>query len=68
MTDGILFLSDTVLKDYLRTGLVVALPVEFSEKMTPYGILTRRNTPPSQEMEQLVMLLREQSKSIPLTH
>lgn len=64
MTDAILFLSEAVLKDYLRTGLVVALPVNLSEKMTPYGILTRKNTPFSREMEQFVALLHEQAKTL----
>ncbi len=64
MTDSILFLSEMVLKDYLRTGLVVALPISVSEKMTPYGILTRSNTPFTREMEEFVKLLREQSKTL----
>jgi DNA-binding transcriptional LysR family regulator len=66
MTDAILFLSEPVLKDYLRTGLVVALPVSFSEKMTPYGILTRKNTPATREMEKFVALLQEQAKTLKL--
>lgn len=65
MTDAILFLSEAVLKDYLRTGLVVALPVEWSEKMTPYGILTRKGIVFTREMSLFVELLKSRAASLP---
>jgi DNA-binding transcriptional LysR family regulator len=64
MTDALLYLSESVLKDYLRTGLVVALPIEVNEKMTPYGILTRRGTPITREMQHFTELLRRHAENV----
>jgi DNA-binding transcriptional LysR family regulator len=64
MTDAILVLSETVITDYLRTGLVVPLPLEVEEEMAPYGILLRRNEPLSQELEAFLALLRQRAKDL----
>ncbi|MDN3237086.1 LysR family transcriptional regulator [Pseudomonas sp. WAC2] len=66
MTEAILVLSETVVSDYLRTGLVVPLPLEIEEEMAPYGVLLRKNEPLSQELETFLQLLRRRANDLGL--
>ncbi|TWI56774.1 DNA-binding transcriptional LysR family regulator [Pseudomonas duriflava] len=64
MTDAILVLSETVLTDYLKTDLVVALPIEIEEEMAPYGVLLRKNEPLSHELKLFLDLLRNRARRL----
>ncbi|WP_019938762.1 LysR family transcriptional regulator [Bordetella sp. FB-8] len=65
LTDAIMVLSESALRDYLRMGLVKALPLGFAElvaeTLAPFGILMRRNEPLTQEQRTFIALLREQA-------
>ncbi|HEY0294098.1 MAG TPA: LysR family transcriptional regulator [Bordetella sp.] len=65
LTDAIMVLSESALRDYLKMGLVKALPVQltgaFAETLAPFGILMRRNEPLTQEQRTFIALLREQA-------
>ncbi len=58
LTDAIMVLSETALRDYLRMGLVTALPIELGERMAPFGILLRKGEPVSRELGAFIELLR----------
>lgn len=60
LTDAIMVLSETALRDYLRMGLVTALPIELDERMAAFGIVLRKNEPLSREAEMFIELLRVQ--------
>jgi DNA-binding transcriptional LysR family regulator len=51
-------LSETALRDYLKMGLVVALPVELDVQMAPFGLLLRRGEHISRELGLFIELLR----------
>jgi DNA-binding transcriptional LysR family regulator len=58
LTDAIMVLSETALRDYLKMGLVTALPVDLQETMEPYGLLQRRGEPVSRELETFIGMLK----------
>lgn len=61
LTDAIMLLSESALKDYLRMGLVKALPIRLDIPMAPFGILTRAHEAPTQEQKHFIDLLRQQA-------
>ncbi|MCS3469055.1 DNA-binding transcriptional LysR family regulator [Pseudomonas sp. JUb42] len=61
LTDAIMVLSESAMRDYLKMGLVVALPVTLDAQMAPFGLLRRKGEPMSQELQQFVELLRERA-------
>ncbi|MGC1330348.1 LysR substrate-binding domain-containing protein, partial [Pseudomonas sp.] len=61
LTDAIMVLSETALRDYLRMGLVTALPIELEERMAPFGLLLRKGEPVSRELGAFIDLLRARS-------
>lgn len=58
LTDAIMVLSETALRDYLRMGLVVALPVELEVQLEPFGLLLRKGEPVTRELSLFIDLLR----------
>ena len=58
LTDAIMVLSETALRDYLKMGLVVALPVELDVQMAPFGLLLRKGKHISRELGLFIELLR----------
>ncbi|RJS93845.1 LysR family transcriptional regulator [Salinisphaera sp. Q1T1-3] len=56
--DGILVMSESVVRDYLDMGLIVRLPVQLDEVMAPFGILTRRGEALSTSARQFAELVR----------
>jgi DNA-binding transcriptional LysR family regulator len=63
LTDSVMMLSDSALRDYLRMGLVKALPIALDEPMAPFGILTRRHETWSTEQQRFVDWLRSFASS-----
>lgn len=61
LTDAIMVLSESALRDYLKMGLVKALPVKIEERMAPFGLLTRRGESASRERTQFIALLRQRA-------
>ncbi|WP_106478051.1 LysR family transcriptional regulator [Phytohalomonas tamaricis] len=57
-SNGILVMAESVLKDYLEMGAVVALPLSLGRTLPAYGIMTRRGEPFSEPMQQLCTILR----------
>lgn len=62
LTDAVMLLSDSALKDYLRMGLVKTLPVQIDVPMAPFGMLTRKDQEASQEQQKFMDLLRAQAR------
>jgi DNA-binding transcriptional LysR family regulator len=58
LTDAIMVLSESALTDYLRMGLVKALPIRLDEPMAPFGILTRRHETWTAEQRRFIDTLR----------
>ncbi|WP_028239813.1 LysR family transcriptional regulator [Stutzerimonas azotifigens] len=58
LTEAIMLLSESALRDYLRMGLVRALPVEVGQKMAPFGMLLRKGEPVGRELGTFIELLR----------
>ena len=61
ITDAILVLTEAVVRDHLRTGLMVSLDLEITEPLTPFGILLRAGQVPSAALEGFLTLLRRQA-------
>ncbi|MBB2895799.1 LysR family transcriptional regulator [Pseudomonas sp. AS2.8] len=61
ITDAILVLTEAVVRDHLRTGLLVRLDLEITEPLTPFGILLRTGQVPSAALEGFLGLLRRQA-------
>lgn len=61
LTDAIMVLSESALRDYLKMGLVKALPVKIEERMAPFGLLTRKGEAASRERVQFIELLRKRA-------
>jgi len=64
LTDAIMVLSETALRDYLRMGLVTALPVDLQETMEPYGLLQRRGEPVSRELNTFIGMLKARAATL----
>ncbi|MDD0994509.1 LysR family transcriptional regulator [Pseudomonas sp. TNT2022 ID1044] len=61
LTDAIMVLSETALRDYLKMGLVVALPVELDVQLAPFGLLLRKGEHISRELGLFIDLLRRKA-------
>lgn len=61
LTNALMVLSETALSDYLKMGLVRALPLELEERMAPFGLLWRHGEKPSQEQSTFIELLRRRA-------
>lgn len=61
ITDAILVLTDTVVRDYVHTGLLTALNLEIEEQLSPFGIVLRKGEPLSRELEIFLGKLKTQA-------
>ena len=61
LTDAIMVLSESALRDYLKMGLVVALPVVMEVQLAPFGIMLRKGDPVSRELGLFIDLLRRKA-------
>ncbi|MBV6665206.1 LysR family transcriptional regulator [Pseudomonas yamanorum] len=61
LTDAIMVLSESALRDYLKMGLVVALPVALEVHLAPFGMLLRRGDPVSRELGMFIDMLRQKA-------
>jgi len=61
LTDAIMVLSESALRDYLKMGLVVALPVALEVQLAPFGMLLRRGDPVSRELGMFIDMLRQKA-------
>ncbi|MGC6369750.1 LysR family transcriptional regulator [Pseudomonas sp. K2I15] len=59
LTDAIMVLSESALRDYLKMGLVVALPVALEVQLAPFGIMLRKGDPVSRELGLFIDILRQ---------
>jgi DNA-binding transcriptional LysR family regulator len=62
-SNAVAMLPETVVRDYLRAKLLVALPIEIGESLTGFGLLVRKQEPLSEPAERFVTLLRKYSSS-----
>ncbi|MDQ0667912.1 LysR family transcriptional regulator [Pseudomonas sp. W2I6] len=61
LTDAIMVLSESALRDYLKMGLVVALPVVLEVQLAPFGMLLRKGDPVSRELGVFIDMLRQKA-------
>ncbi|CAB5684261.1 Galactose-binding protein regulator [Delftia tsuruhatensis] len=57
LTDAAMLLSESALKDYLRMGLVKALPLRLDAPLAPFGILARADEALNPEQQKFIDLL-----------
>jgi DNA-binding transcriptional LysR family regulator len=62
LTDALMVLSESAMRDYLKMGLVKALPVTLDAQMAPFGLLRRRHESVSRELAQFIELLRRRAQ------
>lgn len=62
LTEAVMVLSESTMRDYLRMGLVKALPVKLDAQMAPFGLLRRKDEPASRELQQFMDLLRQHAR------
>ena len=60
--DAIAMLPESVVRDHVRGGLLVTLPLEIGKSLPGYGILTRNDEPLAEPAEHFVGLLRRFSQ------
>lgn len=61
LTDATMVLSESALRDYLKMGLVVALPVVLEVQLAPFGMLLRKGDPVSRELGLFIDMLRQKA-------
>ncbi|MCS3470905.1 DNA-binding transcriptional LysR family regulator [Pseudomonas sp. JUb42] len=61
LTDAVMVLSESAMRDYLKMGLVRALPVTLDAQMEPFGLLRRKDEPVSRELQHFIELLRKRA-------
>ena len=62
--DAIAMLPESVVRDYVRGGLLVALPLEIGKSLAGFGILTRKQEPLADPALRLIELLRGFSRNL----
>ncbi|MCI8209995.1 LysR family transcriptional regulator [Pseudomonas sp. S25] len=62
LTDALMVLSESAMRDYLKMGLVKALPVTLDAQMAPFGLLRRKGEPVSRELQHFIDLLRKRAR------
>lgn len=65
LTDALMVLSESAMRDYLKMGLVKALPVTLDAQMAPFGLLRRKDEPVSHELQIFTDLLRKRAREAP---
>jgi DNA-binding transcriptional LysR family regulator len=56
--DAVAMLPESVVRDHVRGGLLVVLPVEIGKSLPGFGLLTRKGEPLAEPAEHFVSLLR----------
>lgn len=64
LTDAVMVLSESAMRDYLKMGLVKALPLTIDAQMAPFGLLRRKGEPVSRELQLFIDLLRERREPV----
>jgi DNA-binding transcriptional LysR family regulator len=64
LTNALMVLSETALGDYLKMGLVKALPLDIEERMAPFGLLWRQGEKPTQAQSTFIELLRRRAAEL----
>jgi len=64
LTNALMVLSETALGDYLKMGLVKALPLDIEERMAPFGLLWRQGEKLSTEQSTFIELLRRRASEL----
>lgn len=59
-TDALMVLSENVLVDHLKMGLVQTLPLDLDEQIAPFGVLRRRGEVMSGEQREFLEVLNAQ--------
>ncbi len=73
LTDAVMLLSETVVRDHLKSGVLGLLPVETGATLPPFGVVLRRNEAPSPQLRTFLQLLREMAglsnahQAVPIT-
>ena len=65
LTDAIMVLSEAVIHDHVRTGLISIIEQHAIEGLAPYGIILRKGAPRSKELQQFLSHLRGAMKTGP---
>ncbi|WP_243055273.1 MULTISPECIES: LysR family transcriptional regulator [Pseudomonas] len=58
LTDSIMVLSEAVIHDHVRTGLIKVLPGHVIEGLPPYGVILRKGTMRSRELQSFLAHLQ----------
>ena len=67
LTDAVMVLSESVLKDYLEMELLRPVPLHFAPHLEPFGILLREGDTLRREQQDFIELLRERAQGSPIT-
>ncbi|NUX56660.1 LysR family transcriptional regulator [Paraburkholderia youngii] len=62
--DAVAMLPESVVRDHVRGGLLVALPLEIGKSLAGFGILTRKEEPLAEPALRLIDLLRGFSRNL----
>ncbi|MGF6651718.1 DNA-binding transcriptional LysR family regulator [Paraburkholderia youngii] len=62
--DAVAMLPESVVRDHVRGGLLVALPLEIGKSLAGFGILTRKEEPLAEPALRLIELLRGFSRNL----
>src|SRR5215475_1013015 len=62
--DAVAMLPESVVRDHVRGGLLVALPVEIGKSLAGFGILTRKAEALAEPAQRFVELLRQHSLTL----
>lgn len=62
-SDAVAMLPESVVRDYLRAQLLVALPVEIGKSLSGFGLLRRKYETLSEPAEYFIALLRKYSSA-----
>ena len=65
ITEGILVLSEAVVSDHIRSGLITLLPIETGAALPPFGMLLRRHEALSPQLETFLDMVRQRAKVVP---
>jgi len=68
LTDAIMLLSETVVRDHVKSGVLGLLSVETGATLPPFGVVLRRNETPSPQLRTFLRLLREMAGVAEASH
>ena len=62
-SEAIAMLPESVVRDYLKAGVLAALPVEIGKALTGFGLLVRKDKSLSEPAQRFAVLLRKYSQT-----